>query len=309
MVETGGKKESEEYKEAKSKFDHAFGVQRIKSKRFPLEETLKTARDIQQKVVKGEINRDVLFLIAEAMGTIDKKRKYLYLGYIAVAINNVRQALLKKEVDLEKAGVTARVDYQNIEKLLVLLAANGLEKEREYLVKKVPYQVMKKMEARIARDLVVEQRPDLAEEIPELSLDRKVELTQEYVGKLLGGLHTIHNTGQYRVLTGLVPESWRRPVFLKPKKVEKPLEEKKETPEKKVEPKAKEKEVKKTSKEGAKAVKVEDLGLGLVAKVLEKAGYPTLVKIKEAGLEKVSAVKGVGPKTVEALEEALDHKA
>lgn len=317
-------KESEEYKKAKSEFDKVLGIQRIKSPPgFPVKETLNTIRSVQKLVVTGKINRNVLFLIVNA---IDKK----HLGYLAVAINNVRQALMDKDKDIDfaKEGVSDRADYENVEKLLVLLAANELKREREYLAKKVPFQVYQKMEARIARRLILDQKPELTDQLPGLSFERKVELTKEYVGKLLGALQMVGSANQYSVLTGLVPEGWRRPVKLtvpKKEKVEAPLEtvEKKDVVKEKSKPTVKVKE----DKEPVKGKVVEDIGKETPApvakdkehaidddtlveklelpvgalKALKKENLNTVGDLKKARLERIKEVKGLGKKSLGIL--------
>jgi len=327
-------KESEEYKKAKSEFDKVLGIQRIKSPpRFPIKETLNTAHFVQRMVVTGKINRNVLFLIVNA---IDKK----HLGYLAVAINNVRQALMDKDKDIDfaKEGVSDRADYENVERLLELLTANELKREREYLAKKVPFQVYQKIEARIARKLILEQKPELAAMLPELSLDRKVELTKEYVGKVLGGLQAIGSVKQYGVLTGLVPEGWRRPVKLTvPKeKVERPSEKEKETVKEKPAPTAEKKDEKPKDKPAPvvvkvvkkvpekkedkpvkdKSVEVDDETLidkvkglpALAAKSLKAAGFNTVGDLREVPWERIVVVDKVGKKSQKILESLVKVK-
>lgn len=312
MVEAKPKGEgSEEYKNAKLEFDKALNIQRIKSPRnFEIKETLRTAHDLQRDVVLGKINRDVLFLVAEA---INKR----HLGYIAVAINNVRNALLDKEVDLQKAGVTDRADPQNIQRFLALLGASDLGDKRGYLASKVPYKLLQKMEARIARELILAQNPGLADQLPELPFDRKVELTKEDVQKILGGLQSIGNSSQYRILTDVVHESWRRPILPKKK-----VEESSETPET---AKEKAESTKEEAKKAPKVEKVEKVEADVVKDVelnsltlkktvkdgLKAAGLDTARKIVDKGEKGLILVKGIGEKTapqvVEVANKALKN--
>lgn len=325
---------SDKYIRAKDAFNKLLGIQRIKSPpRFPIRETLNTAYEVQKLVIEGKINRNVLFLIAN---TLHKP----HLGYTAVAISNVRQTLLDKEVDLVKERITNRADYQNIERLLEVLTANGLKREREYLSKKVPFQVLQKIEARIARGLILEKKPEFADQLPELPLDRKVELTKEYVGKVLGGLQAIGNSSQYSVLTDVVHESWRRPVKLtvpKKEKVEAPLEKEKGTVEEKPAPavekkdekpkdksapvvkKVPEKSTKKTvevKKETPKKSLITDEteikkieGLPpLAASALKEKGFNTVGDLKEAPWELIEETPKVGKKSLKILEPLVKVK-
>ncbi len=331
-----GKESLEEYKKAKSGFDEILEAQRKNSpKTFSIRETRNAAFSVQSEVIRGEVNEDVLRVIAKAI-----KMDYLLVP-IAVAVRNVRLTLINKGVSLAKVGVTDKADPQSLERLLIVLRENGLEKEREYLAGKMSYRWLQKMEARAARKLILDRKPELANWLPELALTRESELTREYVGKLLGALKVVGDSHYYRILTRSVEEGWRRPIKPKvetpsetvkkkdvveeksestavAKKTEEPKNVKKDAPvevpkEKKDEPVKKTIEVKEAAPKKSPVTdeteieKIEGLP-ALAASALKKKRFNTVGDLKEAPWELIEGTPKVGKKSLKILESLVKVK-